>query len=337
MGYSGKHGGVCVDSYGGCSTYRDDVRSDHGSKIQAVIRLSGLQFSSDKTMTNPFCTSVGSSMSTHVIGLTSSLTWTLNLLTTSELSPVPITLSRIQAMPIMDLKTTTTRLRRTFHYPTDDTTSPDDSPSVLDEEEQESLITTLSTQNALRNAQFRLILFLLPTLSAIPYLLNLFTQSSPLPSLLALTSLASTTYLLYTLPPPETGIPFLDDARNPGQRTSQALHSDSDSDGEIRGSVQIPQLQRRRSRASSFSYVPGATRSPLETWLPYLNLGLCGVLVVIGILTSARNGEGRKGGSVLADLLPAVVYAVVLAAKMVMAGVDPERELGGLRYRYKGA
>jgi hypothetical protein len=54
---------------------------------------------------------------------------------------------------------------------------------------------------------------------------------------------------------------------------------------------------------------------------------------LIGILTAAR--KGRE--SVLADFLPVIVYGVILAAKVVMGGVDPERELGGLRYRYKGA
>jgi hypothetical protein len=32
-----------------------------------------------------------------------------------------------------------------------------------------------------------------------------------------------------------------------------------------------------------------------------------------------------------------VVYGVVLLAKMVMASVDPESELSGLKYQYKGA
>jgi hypothetical protein len=238
----------------------------------------------------------------------------------------------------MDFQRTTTRLRRTFAYPTDETTSPDDSPiDALDETEQESLITTLSQQNTLRNAQFRKLLFALPTLSAIPYLLNLFTFVSFMPSLLALTSLASTCWLLYILPPSKTGIAFLDEMNSGSEGEGAATaDSDSDSDGEIRRvrSQMSAQLQRRRSRASSFSYVPGAEAgSPLEKWLPYLNLGLCGVLVVIGILTAAK--KGRE--SVLADFLPVIVYGVILVAKMVMGGVDPERELGGLKYRYKGA
>lgn len=35
--------------------------------------------------------------------------------------------------------------------------------------------------------------------------------------------------------------------------------------------------------------------------------------------------------------LPAGVYTVALVGKWVMGSVDPEAELGGLRYGYKGA
>jgi hypothetical protein len=35
--------------------------------------------------------------------------------------------------------------------------------------------------------------------------------------------------------------------------------------------------------------------------------------------------------------LPGLIYLAVLGAKFVMASVDPERELGGLRYELKGA
>ncbi|RWA03011.1 hypothetical protein EKO27_g12094, partial [Xylaria grammica] len=88
----------------------------------------------------------------------------------------------------MDFKTATTRLRRTFAYPSDTTTtspassrhlsdadasdSDSDGPA-LDEQEQEDLIRALVQQNAARNAQFRLFLLALPALSTLPYLLVL--------------------------------------------------------------------------------------------------------------------------------------------------------------------
>lgn len=230
------------------------------------------------------------------------------------------------------LKTTTARLRRTFAYPTDDS-STSATPEALDEDEQETLIATLATQNETRNAQFRYLLFALPTLSAIPHLIHLLTLHHPQASLLALTSLASTAWLLYSLPPAQTGISFID-ALSPTQPGSSGLLSeDEDEDGPSRRSYTYSTRRRRRASSFSLSTRAGLHRTPLEQWLPYLNLGLCGVLFVIGILKGARNGSG----SLVADLLPGMVYAVVLAAKMVMGGVDPEGELGGLRYEYKGA
>lgn len=236
------------------------------------------------------------------------------------------------------LRSTTARLRRTFAYPTDDSSTATNSPAALDEEEQESLIATLSAQNATRNAQFRRLLFALPALSAIPYLVSLLALDRPQSSLLALTSLASTAWLLYYLPPAETGIRYLD-ALGGGGPAGPAVRGgvvggdeQEDDDGDI---ANLRRAQRRR-RASSFSVAreAGFYRTPLERWLPYLNLGLCAVLFVLGILRRAKNGDSQ---SLIGDLLPGAVYAVVLAAKMVMGGVDPERELGGLRYEYKGA
>ncbi|KAJ4173148.1 hypothetical protein NW754_012157 [Fusarium falciforme] len=60
----------------------------------------------------------------------------------------------------------TARLRRTFHYPEED--SNDSQPEALDEQEQEDLIERLVEENAARNAQFRRLLLALPLLATIP-------------------------------------------------------------------------------------------------------------------------------------------------------------------------
>lgn len=116
----------------------------------------------------------------------------------------------------------------------------------------------------------------------------------------------------------------------------------------------LDQVRRQRRRRSSLSLAtpsgPGhaVPKSPLERWLPYLNMGLCAILVAYGLLAGrggvAAGGRGPQhhhlGGQFgLLGLgnLPAIVYAVVIVAKVVMASVDPERELAVLRYGYKGA
>lgn len=80
--------------------------------------------------------------------------------------------------------------------------------------------------------------------------------------------------------------------------------------------------------------------SPLGRHLPHLNVGLAVLAFATGLLERARtDGPAAAVGvnPVLLGALPGIVYAVVVGAKVVMAGVDPERELSGLRYEYKGA
>ncbi|KAL8377738.1 hypothetical protein RB595_008433 [Gaeumannomyces hyphopodioides] len=262
-------------------------------------------------------------------------------------------------------RSATARLRKTFQYPTDDS-SFSDSPEILDEDEQESLIQTLAEQNEARNRQFRLVMLALPALSALPYLL-LLPAASPLPTLLSLSSLASTAWLLYRQDPTETGVPRLDAwaAASRHHPTTDAVASDDNDDNEAdddddpstplspAARRRHRERRRRRRRHSSFSLPAGPggaaqlqQRSPLETHLPLLNAALCAVLLLTG-LAIARGGGGGGGGrdgddaprlgrAVLA-CLPATVYAVVVASKLVMASVDPEAELSALRYEAKGA
>ena len=77
-----------------------------------------------------------------------------------------------------------------------------------------------------------------------------------------------------------------------------------------------------------------SSRSPLEKFLPLLNALLVGVLVLMGLVTKSDSVSFAWIGM---GNLPAIVYGVVLLSKVVMASVDPEGELSGLKYEYKGA
>ncbi|ETS78764.1 hypothetical protein PFICI_08617 [Pestalotiopsis fici W106-1] len=235
----------------------------------------------------------------------------------------------------MDVASTRSRLRRTFAYPTDDDGSSNSSSALaLDETEQEDVIASLATQNHATNSQFRLFLLALPTVSAVPYLLALANpaaqHTSRTTASLALTSLASTAWLLWSQLPGVTGIDALDRWATGRPGAMDTLHGDHGHHVST----------RRRDRRQSFSLtaaVPLAeTRSPLAIWLPYLNLALCGLLVLAGLVSSSRGGGGSWGHVSLANM-PGVVYLVVLLAKVVMGGVDPEKELSGLKYEFKGA
>ena len=203
--------------------------------------------------------------------------------------------------------------------------------------EQEKLIDELTELNQTRNAQFRIALLTLPGVSFLPYLPALFRQHTFLPSILALTSLASTTYLLLRLPPGVTGISFLDrlsQPKTPPPNRNPEILEDYDNTGPSMS------MRSRRRSAAAFGGSQGARpfavsdpRSPLETYLPYLNAGLYLVLALLGL--SAKLGP-VFGGVGLGNL-PGIVLLVVVVAKMVMGTVDPEKELAALKYEFKGA
>lgn len=229
-----------------------------------------------------------------------------------------------------------TTLRRTFRYPDDNDSNSE--PEAMDEEgksstspkhhspetspsppppanpaaaEQESLIRTLAAENASRDALTTRVLTILPILACPPYILPTpFRPAAPLLRLLCATCLLSTAYLIHRLDPTQTGIPLLD-SRHPGRNASKNTRS-------------RPGLGGNRH----------AGAGPLDTYLPYLNGALAVLLVVAGVLVPAQSSPAAP---LLSTCLPAVVYAVVALAKVVMAGVDPEAELQGLRYQYKGA
>ncbi|KID74100.1 hypothetical protein MBR_06824, partial [Metarhizium brunneum ARSEF 3297] len=177
--------------------------------------------------------------------------------------------------------------------------------------EQETLIADLAAQNRQTNTSFATVLLALPALSTIPYVpLLLRGPPNPIIAVLSLTSLLSTAYILYKLPPPETGIAPLDAWVQ-------------------RGRVPAASETIRRLKRGA-----GPDKSPLEMYLPYLNCVLSGVLVVLGLVLGRGDGSFAWIGM---GNLPAIVYGVVLVAKVVMGSVDPERELGGLKYGFKGA
>ncbi|KAF5985206.1 hypothetical protein FCOIX_2183 [Fusarium coicis] len=213
----------------------------------------------------------------------------------------------------------TARLRRTFHYPEEDST--DSQPEALDEQEQEDYINQLAAENAARDIQFRRFLLAIPLLATIPYLPALICPPTALLALLSLTSLFSTAYLLHHQPPASSGIPFLDNWAKP--RTPRPTRPPSLSTRESSGVFDDDD-------EDEVDDVP----SPLETYLPYLNLGLGLVLILMAWAIGRTKSEAVWPGM---GYLPLVVYGIILVSKMVMGSVDPEKELSSLKYDYKGA
>ncbi|QPG97495.1 hypothetical protein C2857_006410 [Epichloe festucae Fl1] len=210
----------------------------------------------------------------------------------------------------MESSSSRARLRRTLRYP-----SYSSEPDTLDEQEQEALINHLSAQNALQNTLFSRLLLALPLAATLPYIEALLAHHHPRRAIVAvpsLSSLLSTAYLLHRLPPGVTGIAPLDAWTRASSRPQRGFLN----------------LDRGRGR--------GRDKSPLETYLPYLNAGLVLILALMELAT----GRGAASGSfawIATGNLPGVVYAIVLLAKVVMGGVDPETDLSALKYGYRGA
>ncbi|KAG6002904.1 hypothetical protein E4U21_002515 [Claviceps maximensis] len=252
-------------------------------------------------------------------------TTTLNLKLPASSSPKELPVQphpQAPPPPTMESPSSRARLRRTFRYPDDSSV-----PENLDEQEQESLISDLSAQNALQNHHFARLLLTLPLFTTFFYLPLLFrTRHDVIIALLSLTSLLSTTYLLHTLPPETTGIELLD----AWSRGGHARHQGDPAEAAACARVMMMERQARRLQRGL-----GYDRAPLEMYLPYLNGALAMVLSLMGLVTE----RGVVGGStcIVRGNLPAVVYGVVLLAKVVMGSVDPERELSPLKYEYRGA
>ena len=93
----------------------------------------------------------------------------------------------------------TTRLRKTFHYPSSDS----DSDTNLDEEHQEQLITRLRAQDEEKNTLYRKLFLFIPALAAFFFLYTLLTARTPNETsiaVLSLSSLGCTAYVLWYMP-----------------------------------------------------------------------------------------------------------------------------------------
>ena len=124
-------------------------------------------------------------------------------------------------------------------------------------------------------------------------------------ALLSISSLLCTAFLVYLLPPELTSVSFLD-------------------------ALNAPPSKYRSSEPSSFRGV--GDKGPVLQYLPYMNAGLCVLLGILGLVFRGREVVWWGFG-----WLPGLVWAIILVAKVVMRSVNPEAELGGLRYEFKGA
>ncbi|KAK5053807.1 hypothetical protein LTR84_001769 [Exophiala bonariae] len=190
--------------------------------------------------------------------------------------------------------------------------------------EQENLITNLRSSETKSNAQYTLIFTALPLAVILPFLRFLFTSSQKsiaLACILSITSLLSTAYLMYMIPP------------------DAALFSRGDDHGSLDLSAVVnrrSQRARQQAARGSPSGFFGGPDSPLTVYLPFLNAFVAVLLVVLA--GGFRGKVGVPDGLWAFFLLPGLVFAVVLTVRSSIGDVQKGlTELQGMRYGYKGA
>jgi hypothetical protein len=215
----------------------------------------------------------------------------------------------------------TTRLRRTFAYPTE---SDSDDPPDLDEEHQEQLLATLQSQDEATSALYRHLFLALPLLTSLAYIPALAWASGATETFVAVLGVAVpalAAYILYFYP-----------IRVPGDHGLRSLYV-----GSGRGET------------------PGGVK-PVVRHLIVLGASLAVMLVLqSGVLWRAADSDVRAvvpagefysffefcylvgfGRSCADVAIPTVVYFLTLFVRQQLAPVDLE-ELRRARYELKGA
>ena len=208
----------------------------------------------------------------------------------------------------------TARLRHTFKYPSD-TDSPTPSRDELDEEEQESLVSQLSSSATQHDDTYRLAFTLLPFLAILPFPYHALihpSRSTALPTILAATSLCITGYTMWSVK--------VDEGMGKASKRPSTIFARQDP----------------HASASATTSALARADGPLIAYLPYLNAAIAGLLLLLSFLFWGRR-DVSEGFWVLL-LLPAVMLGVVTVVKGSMVEIQSGLgELRGLRYEYKGA
>ncbi|KAL5402071.1 hypothetical protein PMIN03_010967 [Paraphaeosphaeria minitans] len=213
----------------------------------------------------------------------------------------------------MSAQAAATRLRRTFHYPSES----DDEDAVeagMDEQDQAHLLTTLSTHDTHTTSTYTHLLLVLPLLPILLYIPHLIRASTLPVAGLAIPSLLASAYTLYFLPLPPVRISVSHVAGL--QPLARAKPQPS-----------APKAERR-----PVPYISDATAEVVARYIVAANGVLCGVLAVAEMLQGRSWGAGMSVGG---GYLPGLVFTVVLFARRELRAVDMS-ELERLRYQSKG-
>ncbi|KAF1921808.1 hypothetical protein BDU57DRAFT_467650 [Ampelomyces quisqualis] len=219
-----------------------------------------------------------------------------------------------------------TRLRRTFHYPTES----DDEDAVeqgMDEQDQETLISTLSAHDTSSTRTYTLLLSALPlapALLSLPLLLRLSTFAQ---SVLAITSFLASAYTLYFLPLPPQTIRVVESSDIKGNANRKVGNGGGYAWNTPAQSSTVATLGR-----PSVPFLSDGGADLLARYIVAANGGVCAVLALLELWQGRSWSEGVMVGG---GYLPGFVLSVVMWARRELRVVDLG-ELEKLKYRSKG-
>lgn len=242
----------------------------------------------------------------------------------------------------------TTHLRKTFKYPTEDDAM---EPDELDEEEQEVLIADLQASNETTNLFYVRVFTALPLAATLPFCYYLTlgaTRVSFLPCVLAVTSLLASAFTMGFVPLDTGGVGeggAADDDDDEGGGGGARMYGTVMTKGAGLSDVAHAQASRRRAAMAVRGALLGVelpfvlpvdVQGPAARWVQVGNGVIGGVLAVFAVLLIESEAVGP--GFWLLLLLPGVLCAVVAVVRSAMKETERGlRDLGGLRYGYKGA
>lgn len=209
----------------------------------------------------------------------------------------------------------TTRLRRTFAYPTE---SDSDDPPDLDEEHQEELLTTLQTQDEATSTLYRHLFLALPVLTSLVYTPSLFTARTATATFIALLSIGVPGLAAYVL--------YFHPIKVPGRHGLRSLYVSSGQGGDSGG---VKPRERHLIVLGASLAVMLFLQTALAWWAGK------GEEDWREVVPAGEPSTYHYDGA-LTDTGIAVVYFLTLFVRQQLAPVDLE-DLRKARYELKGA
>ncbi|KAH7389299.1 hypothetical protein DE146DRAFT_738643 [Phaeosphaeria sp. MPI-PUGE-AT-0046c] len=223
-----------------------------------------------------------------------------------------------------------TRLRRTFHYPSE-SSDEDAIEQGMDEQDQTHLISTLAAHDASSTRTYTLLLSILPLAPALAHIPLLGRGTSFAPALLAVVSFFASAYALYFVPLPAVKVGIIqageEELKAGGMKKKKRGGAGGYGLGTVTDSMDAAVRERR-----PVPWVGDEVAEVLARYVVPANGVVCVFLAMLELWRGRGWGEGVSVGG---GFLPGFVLSVVMWARRELRVMDMG-ELEKLKYGSKG-